>query len=401
MSPILLDLQTLSFVLILVTAFLSFVIIFVWRTQKTYDGFGLWVLSNIAVAGGIILLGVDGSWMDLLGTSLTFGAVLIGYEGNRRFLRLKMDLSFSLSVFALQTATLFYFIFFNDNVVLQVSFSSLLVGIVSGICGFIFVKKSSKNPNFSYKFTGISYFIFSLIMICRSIITIYTGDKNNFFKPEGIQPIFFIFYILFEIIWTFNYINLNSSRLYNELKNTQTELEKLATTDYLTGINNKRNFFEISENEIQRAMRFRHALTLIMFDIDHFKKVNDTHGHAAGDEVLIAIADLCKKTLRNIDVFARLGGEEFAILLPHTDLKNAIIVAEHLRSAIEATEVKFLSETIKITVSFGVTEFKGSDTRIKVVLDRADALLYEAKNNGRNQIAADCKSKNYKKLAFA
>jgi diguanylate cyclase (GGDEF)-like protein len=401
MPPMNLDFQTLSLIMVLVTAFLTFVIIIVWVTQKTYTGFGFWVLSNIAVAGGILLLGIDGDLTDVLGTSLTFSAVLIAYEGNRRFLKLRHNLPFSLSIFVLQIAALLYFkLLDNDNVVWQVSFTSLLAGCVSIFCGFIFIKNSSENTNFTYKFTGTTYFIFALIMISRSIITFSTGEKGDFYKPDGIQPVFFILYILFEIVWTFNYINLNSSRLYKELEETKTELEKLATTDFLTGINNNRSFFKIGDSEIPRAKRFRYSLSLIMFDIDFFKSINDKCGHSTGDQVLIEIAETCRKMLRVTDTLGRLGGEEFAVLLPHTNIEGAKIVAESLREAIQEIEIKCTSKPVKITASFGVTELNSTDNQLKLMLDRTDILLYEAKNRGRNCVISDTMKKKVKELAI-
>ena len=390
MSSVRLDLQTLSLVLVSVTAFLTFVIIFVRLTQKTYTGFNFWVVSNITVAIGILLLGIDGNWTDILGTSLTFGAVLIGYEGNRRFLKLKHNLFLSSGIFFLQFAALVYFKFFDDNnVVSQVSFTSFSVGVVSIFCGFVFARNYSERTKFSYNFTGITYFIFALIMIARSLVTLFTGDKNDFYKPDGIQPVFFILYILFEIVWTFNYINLNANRLQNELRQTQAELEKLATTDFLTGIHNQRSFLQIGENELQRAKRFRHPLSVIMFDIDFFKRINDRFGHAAGDTVLIEIAATCRKILRVTDTFGRLGGEEFAVLLPHTRVDDAKTVAEYLRVSIEQMRIESVSKKIKVTASFGIAELSGTDAQIKTTLDRADVFLYEAKNKGRNRIASD------------
>ena len=402
MLPIKIDFQTLSLVLVLVTAFLTLTIIIVWRTQKTYTGFELWVTANIFVAGGILLLAFSGAWADVLGTSVTFGAVMIAYEGNRRFLQLKDTFSLSSGIFIIQLAVLIFFKFFDDdNVVSQVSFTSFLVGMVSAYCGFLFTRQSSERKKFSYIFTAATYFVFALIMISRSAITILTGDKNDFFKPDGIQPLFFLLYILFEIIWTFNYINLNANRLQSELKQTQAELEKLATTDFLTGINNNRRFFEIGKVEIQRARRFRYPLSVIMFDLDFFKQVNDELGHAAGDQVLIELTETCRKRLRVTDTFGRLGGEEFAVLLPHTAIKDAETVAEYLRTSVEEMEINHVSRKIKITASFGIAELSGMDSQIKHILDRADTLLYEAKNRGRNLVVADSVKKKFKKLVVA
>ncbi len=397
-----LDLQTLSFVLIFVALILALVMVFVCFVQKIYSGFKFWVVSHIIVAFGILLLGFDGAWVDILGTSMTFGAVLIGYEGDRRFLQLKNTILFSFFILFLHTGSLFYFKFFdNNNVILQVSFTSLLVAVISSRSGFIYAKKSTGKMNFSHKLVSITYFIFASAMFSRTFLVLKSGNNADFYKTDGIQPVFFLIYIIFEIAMTFNYINLNTNRLYKDLKQTEAELEKLATTDFLTEINNNRSFYETGEREFQRSIRFGHPLSVIMFDIDFFKRVNDNHGHAAGDMVLVRVAEVCKARMRSTDTIGRLGGEEFGILLPHTKIEGAKIVAEHLRSSMEMLEINHLSEVIKITASFGVSEIKETDSHIKTSLDRVDFLLYKAKNKGRNTVVLDDVSVDYKGLITA
>ena len=175
----------------------------------------------------------------------------------------------------------------------------------------------------------------------------------------------------------------------------------MAATDFLTSTKNSRSFYEVGENEIKRARRFRSSLSLIMFDIDFFKNINDDFGHSAGDQVLVEIADTCRRILRETDILGRLGGEEFGVLLPHTNIEGAATVAEFLRAAVEELNINFSSETIKITASFGVTELKGTDQEIRIMLDRADVSLYKAKNKGRNLVVAENAEKNHLKLAVA
>ena len=152
---------------------------------------------------------------------------------------------------------------------------------------------------------------------------------------------------------------LTNERLQTELNDARLILEKVAATDYLTGIANNRRFYETGEIEIQRANRFRHTLTLVMFDLDFFKLINDNYGHAAGDKVLIEIVAVCRRNLRSVDLFGRLGGEEFAVLLPHTDLEGAKTAAELLRTAVEGIQIETApDEIIKVTASFGITELK-------------------------------------------
>ncbi|HEX4944136.1 MAG TPA: diguanylate cyclase [Usitatibacteraceae bacterium] len=163
-------------------------------------------------------------------------------------------------------------------------------------------------------------------------------------------------------------------------------LELQAHTDALTGLANRRRFFEIADAELARSKRYDTPLSLLMLDIDHFKEVNDTHGHHAGDRVLEELARTCRNILRTVDVAGRVGGEEFAILLPETALEGAVEVAERLREAIEKTEVtRKEGVPLRITVSIGVAMLTGT-ANLDTLMSQADAALYDAKRNGRNCI---------------
>ncbi len=167
-----------------------------------------------------------------------------------------------------------------------------------------------------------------------------------------------------------------------ELKRVHALLERQATTDTLTGIFNRLKFNELLDFEIRSALRYIHPLSLIMFDIDHFKSINDTYGHPVGDAVLREIAGLVNGNIRNVDLFARWGGEEFVILSPDTTLSAVRQLAEKLRQLIE---VSSFSSPCRVTVSFGLAEFQENDVAGSFI-KRADAALYLAKNLGRNRV---------------
>lgn len=169
-------------------------------------------------------------------------------------------------------------------------------------------------------------------------------------------------------------------------------LRRLATTDSLTGLYNRRHFSQLAENEIQRLVRYGRPLAAIMFDIDHFKHVNDTYGHINGDKVIKMIADTTLSLVRTTDIAARYGGEEFILLLPETRAAEAAEVAERLRARVEATPVDTGGEVIAVTASFGVSDrldasaTLSSDALLAAFISHADEALYRSKNNGRNRV---------------
>jgi len=172
-----------------------------------------------------------------------------------------------------------------------------------------------------------------------------------------------------------------------EHKHLEEELTRQAHLDYLTGLSNRRHFMAQGEVELSRAIRYDTPLSALMLDIDSFKKVNDTYGHQAGDNVLQALSKVSQDTLRQVDIIGRIGGEEFAVILPETEAEEALNAAERLREAIAKTEVAMSAGLpIRFTVSIGAITLHDKDTNIDMLLNQADKALYEAKETGRNKV---------------
>ena len=159
-----------------------------------------------------------------------------------------------------------------------------------------------------------------------------------------------------------------------------------AVCDHLTGMGNRRAFFDAAETELRRWRRLPRPLSLLLIDLDHFKQVNDRHGHPVGDAVLRHMARLMGATFRQIDVVARIGGEEFAVLLPAADLASAQRVAERLRCALEAQPAATDAGPVRCTVSIGIATMDEAIPSVDVLLKRADDALYAAKHSGRNRV---------------
>jgi diguanylate cyclase (GGDEF)-like protein len=167
------------------------------------------------------------------------------------------------------------------------------------------------------------------------------------------------------------------------------QVRRLATTDGLTGLCNRRRFFDLAEAEFARAKQRARPLSAIMLDVDHFKKVNDRHGHAVGDRVLQAVAQRCRDALRPEDVMGRYGGEEFAIVLPETGLDHSHReLAEGLRLAVASEPIATDDGPVTVTISLGVATATSTTSDLAALLDAADGALYEAKRQGRNRALA-------------
>jgi diguanylate cyclase (GGDEF)-like protein/PAS domain S-box-containing protein len=211
-------------------------------------------------------------------------------------------------------------------------------------------------------------------LVVLGVLGIFSTDPVNLFTEHDLA--------MMESVGSQAGIAIQNARLFSEVN-------LLAVTDPLTRLYNRRYFFNLARVELERARRYGHELSIIMMDIDFFKRVNDSYGHLAGDEALVSMTDCINANLRQIDLAARYGGEEFVILLPETDLSAAKVTAERLRKSIDDMRVPFNGDSISITVSVGVSGYMGqTEIDVSKLLDQADKALYTAKEKGRNTVIA-------------
>ncbi len=234
-------------------------------------------------------------------------------------------------------------------------------------------------------------------------------DKENFFYIIGILPQTLInvtkiiarrlresdFRAGNEFVKYQNLLSLNRDiviqkrtleKLNKELYQKNEELFKMATIDSLTGIYNRRYIMDIFDRELNNAIRFKVPLSCILLDIDHFKTVNDTYGHAGGDFALVKVGELIRSLIRKNDSVGRYGGEEFIILLPHTNKENAFTIAEKIRQKLQSSVFTYEDTELKITGSFGIMDNLFPEVNLDKMLTMADSALYKAKKIGRNKV---------------
>jgi len=188
-----------------------------------------------------------------------------------------------------------------------------------------------------------------------------------------------------NIIRTFDIPEANKMEVIKQINFMYSSTKRLSLTDELTQLPNRRCFDNDYNREFLRAQRYKNPLTLVMFDIDHFKQVNDTYGHVCGDYVLKEIANAALQTFRKTDTVYRTGGEEFMVILTETDIVQSLIPLERFRKTVETLNIEFNQEELKVTVSIGACQYNPSIATAQELIIKTDEALYEAKNSGRNQ----------------
>ncbi len=389
MSNFFLDPNTLAFALMLVTGLMASVMFFVWRAQKTYPGTQFWVLSNLAGTIAFLLVSFRDIGPEILtvviGNTLGVATTALALEGNRRFLGLKPRSSIAIGLMSVYFLTQVYHTYVSPDFASRIFSASLIVSLLAFLSYMAFNEKPGLMENVVYRTVGRSFLLFAILMFVRMIAVLAFSE---FYSPDWIQSVSYMVFLIFAVVWGFNYMVLNSERMHEELREKESELLERATTDFLTGLGNKRTFEEFARAELKRSRRYNIPTVLILIDLDHFKNINDTYGHAVGDKVLAQIGALLKKMTRQHDRVARLGGEEFGLLLTHTDLNAAQVVANAFRREIEKVDIRHSGHKISITSSFGVALLADEDS-FESLMERADTNLYKAKRLGRNRVISE------------
>lgn len=384
------DPYTVILIAMTVAIVLAVIMILIRLTRKTYPGFGLWAVGITFFAAGGFFLTLRNIIPDIftivLANVLILTAALCFWEGTRRFHGKEVHKIFFGAIVVSYAMFETYYAFIISDIVMRFTVTSFIMAAIYALVALELLRNAPSDSPFIYKFTAGLFVLYSGFMLVRGFIIEIYPPSHNLLAPSFLQTTTFLLAMFLGIAWTFSFVMLNSEKLESDLKKAQDQLQKMATTDFLTCIPNNRFFLQEGEREILRTRRYDAALSVLMFDIDRFKKINDKHGHAAGDKVLAAFTEICKKHLRDVDIFGRLGGDEFAILSPETDIKGAKMLAKRLLATINKNRIEIEDKNLKITTSIGVAELLPKDNDLKPLLKRADEAMYEAKRKGRNQI---------------
>ncbi len=305
------DIRTITIGVMSLNVLLAIVMVVYWRTQKTYDGFGYWSLANIITALAYLQYGlrgmIPGIFSIVLATTFAALAYILRMEAIRSFYGMRRWVRSSIPFILIFTGLFIYFTEVRDSAVILNTILTISVIIYSIACIHLLTKLSNSNEkviNYSISFILHTYCV---IMLIRVIVWWMNPTERSLLARTPINMIFSYYEIVAHVGATILFLMLITQKFSNDLLITQKDLEKLATIDSLTSVNNRRVFFELGTLEFLRSERLNHPFSLLTFDFDFFKEVNDLYGHAAGDMVLRNALKVIQHNIRDIDFLGRTG----------------------------------------------------------------------------------------------
>ncbi|MFZ6647082.1 diguanylate cyclase [Undibacterium sp. TJN25] len=375
-----LDLRVVILLSSVVPVLMAIVLFSAYRSfPASIKGIGWWTLASVLLFAAAVLFGLRGRVPDLLsivlGTAVMLGAVGCRLIGTQYFYGRPPALRLVLAIVLLGTGGAAWWSMVQPSFQFRMVLVAPLLAILYGIQLFTVTRYADRHFG-SYFFGGM--ILLQTVLIVMRVATGLSGrqDYVNFYSGDLVQSAYLIVYNFMTMALAVGFMMVATRRLHAELM-------RMSNIDPLTDALNRRAFTDIYESEARRIKRNEQAMSLIIIDLDHFKRINDKYGHAVGDSVLVHFSSVVMRLLRETDHFARFGGEEFVVLLPETNAGEAQVVAERI-----CTRLREADGTVvpSYTVSMGLAEVSSGIESLDAALGRADAALYRAKSAGRDRL---------------
>ena len=342
-------------------------------------GLGLWGLGPLLGMLAAVFYGMEGvippGWATILGNGLALTSSGLMYFGSQRFYEQAVRWRLWAGLGAVSLAGLATFVLVEPDYRMRVA---IFTGTLTVLFGAHTRLLLLHGRGFAARFTTVVMGLQTLVFAARfgAIYWVDSADGNRF-TPSLIHTAYFISFSFMVLLSLVGVLLMASERV-------RAEFEHLATYDPLTGALNRRVIQLAGEQELQRWKRYGQAFAVVMIDIDHFKQINDRHGHQMGDQVLRALVRAVRKPLRQTDLLGRYGGEEFLVLQPMTDGATALALGERMRATVEGTPMGQIGHAC--TISIGITPVHADDADFDALISRADKAVYQAKAQGRNRV---------------
>lgn len=381
-----LDPYTLLFALT-ATHFVSTAVLFlVWHVNRTIPGVNLWALGRLCVTLGLVAFSIrsiiEPVSSVMIGNGMLFLGLYLVWQGNRAFMnRSRTGLGLSLALYGVAMMGLMYWTLVEPSFTTRAVLVAFVIFVFDGLSIRALWPRKGDEVYFFGKVMSGAFALSAVLQIVRMVFSLYGEDERTFYDPTIATQLGLMTGILMSMISAMAHMAIIMEFLKKDLK-------RQAERDPLTGVYNRRAFHAVAGHVLARGRRNGDAVSLVILDLDHFKSVNDSHGHMAGDAVLKRVVNIVESVLRAQDVLVRMGGEEFAMMLPGTAQAEASQIAERIRLAIEAESFEIEAGAVRVTTSLGVTSIAAMNAShgIDDLMKRADLALYQAKDAGRNRV---------------
>lgn len=363
-----------------------------WRTQQTYRGFGYWALGSVGIALTFLLFAGKGILPEfytvVVANTAAISAVVCRHVGVRFFwgqAQLARPVYHLIPIIAC-TLLLLYFTLINDDPLSRLIAVTACISVYTLLISRDMTKGGQQGYPIVARTIAFIYFLYAITMAGRLLEWSLYPEVRYLLISSTSSLLYFICLLVLEVSSALLFMMLNSQRLAKNLGIARQELEKLASLDSLTGLYNRRSLMEKGAEEIARSEKLQQPCSLLLIDLDRLKQTNDTHGHSAGDALLVNVVEAIRSQIHEGEIFGRLGGDEFVLLLPGATLATGQKKAEQLRQTVREHPFVWENKTISMSVSIGVSELTRFDAGWNDWLQRADLNLYQEKKKWLNKI---------------
>jgi diguanylate cyclase len=377
------DLKTVIFMSMLLTFMLSMLLAITRTHHKEVRGPGYWAVGNLIIGLGmvLVLMQLDAPKIVFLPGMALIGAGLALYlNGIQAFIGKAPDHRIAIVVFVLLVLIDIYFVLIGNNLRIAVILGGIVFSAIYFYSARLTFSRDEGLVGSLYWIASSLYLLMAVLMLGRGIYGSQVGlEVFDSFAIWPVNAYTFMLGAVSQFFISSLFVLILSYKLNQNL-------ESIATIDGLTGVLNRRGLEDAAIKMQDMCKRINLSMAVLLIDIDHFKKVNDQHGHLTGDEVLRHMAKNISEMLRSSDVLGRYGGEEFCVFMPNTNENDALGLAERIRSGVEAKPLKLKQTTISLSVSIGVADSVRAGYDFKGLIATADTAMYVAKNSGRNRV---------------
>ena len=385
-----LDTRTLFAVVVGAYSMLGCMLLVLWRLQRGYPALGYWGVSNAISAVGALLIALRGMVPDMLSIAGGNCALLLGeflmWCGLRQFAGQRFKLRWGWLPVLVPAALYLFFAPLRSGRAARVCFSCAVNAVYAAVC-LRDAREAQRQQFLGMRVAAMIAFAGVYLLVVARYVEVAPqllagNDATDYLSPQAGQALNTLGLTLLGMLW-----NLSVIMMFGE--HLQQRLVDDARRDGLTGVLNRAGFQQLAARQILRSQRDAQPLAVLLMDLDHFKRINDQYGHAAGDAVIRLIAGTAGSLLRPGDLLGRYGGEEFCVLLPGADLADAAPIAGRIRGEFESRRADSKHGPVGTTVSIGVAAVAATDTSVDMPLARADGALYRAKEKGRNRVECE------------